>query len=126
VAVGYRRYGGNTTRNTKTQAECVVKVLDKFFARCNLPEHIQKMESQVRYHTLVWLAWYHYDQGLYGEMANFLNGSLEYTPYYRAETISDWVEQFKKFSVQNGLNLDICFLTDLPDWQKLMVKILKD
>jgi hypothetical protein len=59
-------------------------------------------------------------------MANFLNGSLEYTPYYRAETISDWVEQFKKFSVQNGLNLDICFLTDLPDWQKLMVKILKD
>ena len=126
VAVGYRRYGGNTTRNTKTQAECVVKVLDKFFAQCNLPEHIQKMESPVRYHTLVWLAWYHYDRGFYGEMARFLDGSLEYTPYYRAETISDWVEQFKKFSVQNHLNLDICFLTDLSEWQQLMFGIIEN
>jgi hypothetical protein len=84
------------------------------------------MESQVRYHTLVWLAWYHYDQGLYGEMARFLNGSLEYTPYYRVETISDWVEQFKKFSVQNGLSLDICLLTDLPEWQQLMFRIIEN
>jgi hypothetical protein len=126
VAVGYRRYQGNTTRNTKTQAECLLKVLDKFFAQCNLPQHIQKMESQVRYHTLVWLAWYHYDQGFYGEMARFLNGSLEYTPYYRVETISDWVEQFKKFSVQNGLSLDICLLTDLPEWQQLMFRIIEN
>jgi hypothetical protein len=48
---------------------------------------------------------------------------LEYTHYYRAETISDWVEQFKKFSIQNGLNLDICLLTDLPEWQQLTFKI---
>ena len=52
--------------------------------------------------------------------------SVEYTPYYRAETISDWVEQFKKFSVQNHLNLDICLLTDLPNWQKLVVNVMKD
>ncbi|WP_434222722.1 glycosyltransferase family 2 protein [Limnospira platensis CENA597] len=126
VAVGYRRYGGNTTRNAKTQADCVVRVLDKFFAHGDLPPSIRAMESSVRYHTLVWLAWYHYDRGLYGEMARFLDGSLEYTPYYRVETISDWVEQFKKFSVQNHLNLDICFLTDLPEWQKLIGKIMVD
>ncbi len=126
VAAGYRRYGGNTTRNTKTQAECVVKVLDKFFAHRDLPEQIRGMEHRVRYHTLVWLAWYHYDRGLYGEMARFLDGSLEYTPYYKVETISDWVEQFKKFSVQNRLNLDICLLTDLPEWQQLIFGIIEN
>ena len=52
--------------------------------------------------------------------------SVEYTPYYRAETISDWVEQFKEFSVQNHLNLDICFLTDLPEWQQLMFGIIEN
>ena len=52
--------------------------------------------------------------------------SVEYTPYYRAETISDWVEQFKKFSVQNHLNLDICFLTDLSEWQQLMFGIIEN
>jgi hypothetical protein len=59
-------------------------------------------------------------------MARFLDRSLEYTPYYRVETISDWVEQFKKFSIQNGLSLDICLLTDLPNWQKLVVNVMKD
>lgn len=126
VAVAYRKHRGNTTRNAKTQADCVVKVLDKFFAREDLPEHIQRMEFQIRYHTLVWLAWYHYDIGLYNKMAEFLSRSLEYTPYYKIETISDWVERFKQFSVQNGLNLNICLLTDLPDWQKLIVNIIKD
>ncbi|MFM6402835.1 MAG: glycosyltransferase family 2 protein, partial [Planktothrix sp.] len=98
--------------------------LDKFFAHVDLSEHIQHMESQVRYHTLVWFAWYHYDQGFYGEMAQFLNKALEYTPYYRAETISDWVKQFKQFSIQSNLNLDICFLTDLSEWHNLIVKIM--
>lgn len=126
VAVGYRRYQGNTTRNTQTQAKCLLKVLDKFFAHKDLPEPIQQIESQVCYHTLVWLAWYQYDQGFYGEMAQVLKGSLEYSPYYKVETISDWVERFKQFSVQNGVSLDICWLTDLPDWQKLMGKIMVD
>ncbi|MBD2573165.1 glycosyltransferase family 2 protein [Arthrospira platensis] len=123
VAVGYRRYQGNTTRNTQTQAKCLLKVLDKFFSHRDLPASIQQMESQVRYHTLVWIAWYQYYQGFYGEMARFLKRSLEYTPYYKVETISDWVEQFKKFSVQNRLSLDICLLTDLPEWQQLIFKI---
>jgi glycosyltransferase involved in cell wall biosynthesis len=122
VAVGYRRYGGNTTRNAKTQADCVVRVLDKFFAHGDLPPSIRAMESSVRYHTLVWLAWYHYDKGLYTDMADFLNRSLEYTPYYAMETIADWVERFQQFSVQNGQSWDVCFLTDLPDWQKVISK----
>lgn len=124
VAVGYRRYRGNTTRNAKTQADCVVRVLDKFFAHQDLPPSIRAMESSVRYHTLVWLAWYHYDKGLYTDMADFLNRSWEYTPYYAMETIADWVEHFKQFSVQNGQSWDICFLTDLPDWQNLISKIV--
>ncbi|CAD5928847.1 putative glycosyltransferase RT0329 [Planktothrix tepida] len=126
VAVGYRRYGGNTTRNTQTQAECLLNVLNKFFAHGDLPEPIQKIESQVHYHTLVWIAWYQYEQGFYDEMARFLNRSLEYSPYYKMETISDWVEQFKKFSIQNGLNFDICLLMDLPDWQQLMFRIMEN
>lgn len=41
-------------------------------------------------------------------------------------TVSNWVEQFQQFSIQNGLSLDICWLTNLPDWQKLIVKVMKD
>lgn len=121
VAVGYRKYGGNTTRNARVQADCVVRVLDKFFGDENLPENIRGMESEVRYHSLVWLAWYHYDQGLYVEMVDFFRRSLVYTPYYRVETIGDWVERFKQFSRENGSLLDISALTDLEEWQGLMV-----
>lgn len=120
VAVGYRQHEGNTTRNNHMQAECLTKVLDNFFARCDLPEPIQQMESKVRYHTLVWLAWYQYDRGFYKEMAQLLDRSLQYTPYYRAETISDWAAKFSDFSARHRHNFDICFLTDLPEWQRLM------
>lgn len=120
VAVGYRLHDGNTTRNSQIQAQCLTKVLDNFFARSDLPEAIKQMESQVRYHTLVWLAWYQYNRGFYKEMAQFLNRSLQYTPYYRTETISDWVAKFSNFSARHRHNFDICFLTDLPEWQRLM------
>ena len=122
IAVGYRQHNGNATRNSQIQGECLTKVLDNFFSRCDLPEYIRGIESKVRYYTLVWLAWYQYYQGCYKQMAQFLNQSLQYTSYYKAETISDWVAQFSKFSAERCYDFDISLLTDLLEWQRLILR----
>lgn len=96
--VCYRQHELNTTKDSLKQAKYVQAVLDKFFAQNNLPESIGKQERQIRYHTLVWIAWYQYNAGSLDEMAKFLQKSLDFSPYLRVENISHWLSSFKKFS----------------------------
>jgi hypothetical protein len=121
VTVGYRQHDRSTTRDALKQAEYLLLVLEAFFARPDLPESIQQLETQIRYTTLVWIAWYQYRTGYYAEMEKYLRHSLNYTPFLRAETISDWMSQFNAFSLESGVRLDCCLLNDLPEWQNLLL-----
>ncbi|MCL2930658.1 MAG: glycosyltransferase [Trichodesmium sp. MAG_R01] len=120
VATSYRQHEDNTTLNAPKQGEFIVKVLDKFFARSDIPEKILNIKSDIYYNTLVWIAWHHYYHKYYTEMAKYLQKSLEYTPYLRVETISDWIENFAKLSVQHDHKLDLHFLVNLTEWKKII------
>jgi glycosyltransferase involved in cell wall biosynthesis/SAM-dependent methyltransferase len=122
--VCYRQHEENTTKNSLKQAKYVQAVLDKFFSRDDLPRSISQMESQIRYHTLVWIAWYQYRAGNLDEMAKFLQKSLNYTPYLRVENIAHWLNSFQRFSKERGEEFDIYFVTDASQWQKLVALIL--
>ena len=122
--VGYRQHRENTTKNSLKQAKYVQAVLDKFFSRDDLPESISKQESQIRYHTLVWIAWYQYRAGNLDEMARFLQQSLDFSPYLRVENISHWLTSFKGFSQERGENFNFDYLTSSLQWQQLVSSTL--
>lgn len=118
--VCYRKHEENTTSNSLKQAKYVQAVLDKFFSRNDLPESIGQIESQVRYHTLVWIAWYQCRADNFDEMSRFLQKSLDFTPYLKIENISRWLANFKRFSEERGEILDIDTLTASSQWQQLI------
>ena len=122
--VCYRQHEENTTKNSLKQAKYVQAVLDKFFSRDDLPGSISKQESQIRYHTLVWIAWYQYRASNLDEMANFLQKSLDFSPYLRVENISHWLTSFQRFSKERGEDFDVDSLTNSLQWQQLMTLTL--
>lgn len=122
--VCYRQHEENTTKNSLKQAKYVQAVLDKFFSRDDLPESISQMESQIRYHTLVWIAWYQYRAGDLDEMAKFLRKSLDYTSYLKVENIANWLNSFQRFFKERGESFDINSLTGSLQWTKLITNTL--
>jgi glycosyltransferase involved in cell wall biosynthesis len=124
VTVCYRLHDRNTMRNALKQAQCVQAVLNKFFSRSDLPERIRQIEPQVRYSTLVWIAWYQYYTGHYPEMVKYLQESFSYTPYSAMETISDWSICFRNFSSDRGYRHDTYSLSNLPEWKQAIRYVL--
>lgn len=124
ITVCYRLHESNTTRNSLKQAQYVQAVLNKFFSRSDLPEQIRAIEPQVRYSTLVWIAWYQYYTGQYSAMAEYLQKSCAYTPYSPMETISDWSICFRQFSSDRGCKYDSYSLTNLPEWKQAISYVL--
>ena len=123
--VCYRQHGENTTKDSLKQAKYVQAVLDKFYARSDLPESIRKQEQKVRYHTLVWIAWYQYDADNLDAMASYLQKSLNFSPYLRAENISHWLTSFKRFSLDRGRKFEVNTLTNSFQWQQVVADTFK-
>lgn len=85
------------------------------------------MENYKRYQSLVKEAWQHYCQGDHAGMARSLEQSLQYTPYLRAETISDWINKFQDFNIkQHNNNSHVCHLIDSEQFISLLNKILNN
>lgn len=123
--VCYRQHETNTTKNSLKQAIYIQAVLDKFFARDDLPESLTKQERQIRYHTIVWIAWYQYQGGHVDEMAKFLRKSLDYSPYLRVENVSHWLSSFNRFFSERGLEFNVDSLTSSIQWQELVIFTLR-
>jgi|GEM_PF-937295 len=120
ITVCYRQHESNTMKNSLEQAESINAVIDNFFALSDLPSHIRLLEKEVRYQTLVWVAWYLYCTGYLHDMKRYLKQSLSYTPYSRTKTISDWLKSFSIYSIEHGYIFDVRFLTISQDWQQLI------
>ncbi|MEI2419248.1 hypothetical protein V6O07_03160, partial [Arthrospira platensis SPKY2] len=83
------------------------------------------MVNYERYQSLVKEAWQHYYKSDYAGMARLLEQSLEYTPYLKSETISDWVFRFTQFCSDVKHKLDLDFLSNLGEWQSIVLSILE-
>lgn len=124
TTVCYRQHQGNASLNTPVQVRECQTVLERLFARPNLPNEIRQLERQARYNNLVWSAWRLYLTGHLAEMANYLEKSLSMTPDSPTETVLNWIDFFQKYSREYGKIFDAYFLTNSPDWQALTVNLL--
>ncbi|MGB3514309.1 MAG: glycosyltransferase [Microcoleaceae cyanobacterium] len=124
VAVCYRQHGGNMTKNLLAQTEVEEKILDELFSNPNLPPEIQQLEKQLRYGSLVWNCWCLYKSGYFAEMADYLYKSLNFSPVSLLKTILDWLYYFQYYASLENYSFNSIFLNQLPEWQKLITKIM--
>jgi len=121
VAVSYRQRAGSAMGDSRVQAQDLAKFLDKFFLRQGeLPESVQMLERSVRYHTLVWAAWYLQHTGELAEMADYLKRAWPYSPHLPVGALIHWVDSFASFSEASGSPLDMENLTQSAHWQQLV------
>ena len=80
-------------------------------------------EPQMQYNLLLWDGWQAYRNGDMNQMAHCLQQSLKFTSVSRTETILNWLENFSRFSSENGHHLDIQDLTNLAEWQHLVRRV---
>jgi glycosyltransferase involved in cell wall biosynthesis len=112
----YREHDRNDSLNTPLQATESWAVREQFFARSDIPEPIRQLKDRCCYHTLVWIAWRLYYTGYCSGMADYLQKSLNYTPYSRTKTVSNWVKSFRGYAREYGCLLDMNALVNSIKW----------
>ena len=126
VAVSYRQRDNSAMGNARVQAQDLAKFLDKFFQQEDLPESVQLLEQSVRYHTLVWAAWYLQHTGELSAMTQYLKQAWQHSPYLPTEALIHWMESFSSFSQDWGSPLDVESLITSTQWQQLVQWLLTD
>jgi predicted nucleic acid-binding Zn-ribbon protein len=76
-------------------------------------------KTATEYKLLVWDAWYAYQSGDLKKMQQCLQESLKCTPLSRTEAVVNWIENFSKFSLDNGYPLETKSLTNSAEWKQL-------
>lgn len=76
------------------------------------------------YQYFVWEAWAAYCQGDFFEMVSQLQKSQRYSNFSKTEFIIDWLNRFLQFSIHYGESFDSENLTNLPEWQNLVNRIV--
>ncbi len=125
IGVNYRQRSDSAMGNSLVQARDLNNFLDKLFGRTDLPESVRLLERSVRYHTLVWAAWYLYYTGHPAEMINQLKRAWQYTPYLPAEALILWMDSFDTFSKAEKTPLNVAELIGLAGWQQMVVWLLQ-
>jgi GT2 family glycosyltransferase len=121
ITVAYRRHGENASLRMREQAEALETMTTRFFARADLPADIRRLERDVRYSTLVWMACQLHRAGFYEEMAQRLLQSLGHSSCSPGATFLDWIERFRfTYSEDFGSTLSVFELTELNQWQQLV------
>ncbi|MFM9265286.1 glycosyltransferase [Tychonema sp. BBK16] len=117
----YRQHDSNLMASGSKVMKSMEIVMEQFFARLDLPQHIRDLKQAERYKCLVWIAWRMYCDGHLAEMVECLEKSLHYTPYTGTETVFKWLETFRVSSQEYGVPFDSYALTNLKEWQDIVV-----
>ena len=124
VTVGYRQHPQSAMHQGLPQARSLTAVIDDFFAQPDLPESVRWLEASVRYHTLVWIAWYLHDTGHPVEMVDYLRRSLQYTTLALPEAIVHWADSFTAFAQNWGGQFDAEAIVRSPEWQAFIQELV--
>lgn len=79
-----------------------------------------KTSQCLDYNEFVFLAWNNYRKGDLSKMAENLSFSLDCSSLTFAESINDWIDQFRVLSAAENLNLDIFSLVNSSEWRELI------
>jgi glycosyltransferase involved in cell wall biosynthesis len=118
----YRQHDRNLMSGGAKVMTSMEIVMENFFARHDLPDRIRRLKKAERYKCLVWIAWRMYRDGYLAEMVECLQKSLYYTPFTGTETVFKWLENFRVASEEYGSNFDVYALTNLKEWQDMVVE----
>jgi glycosyltransferase involved in cell wall biosynthesis len=124
VLVCYREHENNDSLNTLIQAQECEGVRDQFFSRSDLPDTIAQIKPHSYYRTFVWIAWRLYYTNHLDEMVNYLEKSLQYTPYSVTKTISDWIQSLIQYASDYGYPFEAYRLIQAPAWQRLINQLI--
>ena len=72
----YRRHSGSASMDLARQADGILRVLDGFFSRTDLPGGIRPWRRAVRYYTLLWILESHITRGLHDGLGDYLKQAL--------------------------------------------------
>ena len=120
VGVCYRQHSQAITQNINKQVDRLEAVYKQFFARADLPDAVQQLESRTYYHLIVWLAWRFYFVGNFSKMSEYLQQSLVYSPFSAGQAIENWIEVFANSSSAYGHEFSSYKLSQLTEWQQLL------
>lgn len=101
-SVKYRQHDKSITQDAVQEAKHLEIVLDKFFARPEVPERIRRLEKNARYYGLIWAARRLYSMGQTEQIAELLRRSLSYSPYSFEQTIAEWMTEFTEEQALEG------------------------
>ena len=124
ITTAYRQHSNSAMGRGIDQAKALSKIMEMVFNHPNISKDIQLLEYQIRYGTLVWLAWYLYQTGFPRDMVHYLTESRQYSPHLHTGQMINWVESFCEFSQAWGETLDVNGLVALPEWQTLIQELL--
>jgi glycosyltransferase involved in cell wall biosynthesis len=124
ITVLYRQHTTSASwRNPIRHMANAELMQDCFFARTDIPLAIRNLEDRSRYDFLVWIACMLYQAGCIPEMISYFKKSLVYTPYSWSETIAQWLTSFRNTAELNAYPFDAYALSQLPEWQELVVSL---
>ncbi|MGC9525769.1 MAG: chromosome partitioning protein ParA, partial [Limnospira sp.] len=86
--------------------------------------HHEKTREEVESQFLVWKAWNSYTMGQYEKMMGNLRQAWKLQSDSPSEAILSWLGSFEKFSAENNIPFNSEMLTNLPEWQKLMKRVM--
>ncbi len=118
VLVGYRQHSRSLMSQGMTLIENTTTVMERFFARPNLPPAIRQLESQEKYHCCVWLACRMYYDGYHEEMSHCLQEAWQYSDRPPETVAFNWLESFKNYALEYGHDFDVYSLVNSPAWEK--------
>ena len=98
----YRQHADNMTHDALGGAEDIELVLDKYFARTDVPSRLRRQEATIRYYNMAWSAWRMSCNGRTDQIAPWLTRSLAHTHYTDDETLLAWFKLFAEHDTLVG------------------------
>lgn len=95
--VYYRQHTASMSRDAVEEAEALVIIHDRYFARAGVPAALRRDEDGIRFYSLLWCAWRMAGRGQTEQVVAWLQRSFRHSPYPRDQTVLDWVQQFLSF-----------------------------
>jgi chromosome segregation ATPase len=96
--------------------------------RLNYLQHIAtqvESEEELKYNTLVYEAWYAYQQKNLEQMVRYFRKSLRWSSFSHTKTVENWLESLTEFSQRSGENFDIRSLISSQQWRGLIQSMMR-
>ena len=122
VTVAYRQHGSSATRRVAETEIDVHIVMDRFFARSDLPAQAHAIAPRVRFGVLMWLALQYYRAQAFADMARVLRATLPYASGASpAAMLLTWLDNLE-FTLREdyGERLNAYALCQRPEWQAMV------